>query len=332
MNFKKISQYLVSVGIAAGLLYWVFKDISLADLLAKFQQADYRWVLLAAILQLAAHVSRAYRWKMMLQPIGYQTSTYRTTLAVLVGYLVNLVLPRAGELARCGSLSKMEGVPFEKSFGAVVAERLVDVLVLLLLIGLNLALEFGRISQFFFEIIGDKFKNPMALLGLGTVFLLVVLLGYFLFQKKKQTILAMPILQKVIGFLGGVWEGFNGIRRLKNPSVFIFHTLAIWVLYYFTTYFLCQALPETSALSFLAVLTILVMGTIGMAAPTVGGIGSYHFFVGKIVVLYGLSQADGIALATFLHTIIGLVLVVLFGLAGFLLASFAPARDSSSRL
>ena len=241
-------------------------------------------------------------------------------------------LPRAGELARCGSLRKMEGVPFEKSFGAVVAERLVDVFVLVLLIGVNLILEFGRISQFFFEIMGDKFKNTTTLLGLAGVFLFVVGLGYVFYQKKKETILAMPILQKIIGFLGGVWEGFNGIRRLKNPSVFLFHTLTIWVLYYFTTYFLCQALPETSTLSFLAVLTILVMGTIGMAAPTVGGIGSYHFFVGKIVVLYGLSQADGIALATFLHTIIGIVLVVVFGLVAFLLASFAPARDSSSRL
>lgn len=332
MNPKKIIQYLVSVTIAAGLLYWVFKDIAFSDLLTNFKEADYRWVLLASVLQLAAHVSRAYRWKMTLQPLGYQPSTYRTTLAVLVGYIANLVLPRAGELARCGSLRKMEGVPFEKSFGAVVAERLVDVFVLVLLIGVNLILEFGRISQFFFEIMGDKFKNTTTLLGLAGAFIFVVGLGYMFYQKKKEAILAMPILQKIIGFLGGVWEGFNGIRRLKNPSVFLFHTLAIWVLYYFTTYFLCQALPETSTLSFLAVLTILVMGTIGMAAPTVGGIGSYHFFVGKIVVLYGLSQADGIALATFLHTIIGLVLVVVFGLVAFLLASFAPARDSSSRL
>lgn len=329
MNLKKISQYLISLALAGGLLYYVFKDINLQDLAAKFQAADYTWVFLTALVQLIAHVSRGYRWKLMIEPSGYQPSTYRTTLAVLIGYLINLVLPRAGELARCGSLARMEQVPFEKSFGAVVAERLMDVVVLLILIILNLLLEFDRIQGFFWQLAGEKFRSPALLAGLGVGALVVLVLLYWVVRRFGASWLQRPWVAKIWEWLLGLWDGFSGIFRMKRPGAFFLHTLIIWVMYYLMTYFLCQALPETKHLSYLAVLTILVMGTIGMAAPTVGGIGSYHFLVGQIVVLYGLSQSDGIALATFLHTIIGLVLVVIFGGLGFILASFASSRSTA---
>ena len=329
MQLKKISQYLISLALAGGLLYYVFRDINLGDLQTKFQTADYTWVFLTAFVQLIAHISRGYRWKLMLQPSGYNPSTYRTTLAVLIGYLINLVLPRAGELARCGSLAKMEQVPFEKSFGAVVAERLMDVVVLLFLIVLNLLLEFDRIQGFFWQLAGEKFRSPGLLAALGVGVVLGLGLAYFLVRKYGSTWLQMPWVAKIWNWLLSLWDGFSGIFRMKSPGAFFLHTAIIWIMYFLMTYFLCQALPETKHLSYLAVLTILVMGTIGMAAPTVGGIGSYHFLVGQIVVLYGLSQADGIALATFLHTMIGLALVVLFGGIGFILASFAPSRSTA---
>lgn len=329
MNLKKISQYLISLALAGGLLYFVFKDIDLQDLGAKFQSADYTWVFLTALVQLIAHISRGYRWKLLIEPSGYNPSTYRTTLAVLIGYLINLVLPRAGELARCGSLAKMEQVPFEKSFGAVVAERLMDVVILALLIVLNLLLEFDRIQGFFWQLAGEKFRSPGLVIGVGVGGVGLLVVGYVIVRRFGQSWLANPFLAKVWAWLMGLWDGFSGIFRMKRPGAFFLHTVIIWVMYYLMTYFLCQALPETKHLSYLAVLTILVMGTIGMAAPTVGGIGSYHFLVGQIVVLYGLSQSDGIALATFLHTMIGLALVVIFGGLGFILASFAPSRNTA---
>lgn len=326
MNLKKISQYLISLALAGGLLYFVFKDIDLNDLGDKFRSADYTWVFLTAFVQFIAHISRGYRWKLLIQPSGYNPSTYRTTLAVLIGYLINLVLPRAGELARCGSLAKMEQVPFEKSFGAVVAERLMDVVILALLIVVNLLLEFDRIQGFFWQLAGEKLRSPGTLVALGIGGLGLLFVAYVVVRRYGQGWLERPVVAKVWTWLLGLWDGFSGIFRMKRPGAFFLHTAIIWVMYYLMTYFLCQALPETKHLSYLAVLTILVMGTIGMAAPTVGGIGSYHFLVGQIVVLYGLNQADGIALATFLHTMIGLVLVVLFGGLGFILASFAPSR------
>jgi glycosyltransferase 2 family protein len=327
MNLKKTIQYLFSVGLALALLFWVLKDIDFNTLLENFKNANYTWVLLAGLASLLAHWSRGYRWKIMLQPLGYNPSAYHTTLAVLIAYLINLILPRAGELARSASLLKSEGVPFEKSFGAVIAERVVDVLVLLLIMIVTLALEFNRISELFFEIMGDKIKNPKVLIIAAGVCILGLVLLILIYKKFKSQILKNKFILKIQNVLVGLWGGFSSITKLKNPLGFIFHTCLIWFLYYFMTYALCMSLTQTSELSPIAALTILVMGSIGMAAPTLGGIGSYHFLVGKIVTLYGLSSQDGITLATFLHSMMGLAFVILFGLIAFLLSMFIKAKS-----
>ncbi len=327
MNSKKIFQYFFSAALAIGLLYWVLKDMDFKSLLNNFRNANYLWVLVAGFASLLAHWSRGYRWKLMLQPLGYNPSAYHTTIAVLIGYLINLVLPRAGELARSASLAKTEGIPFEKSFGAVIAERVVDVFVLLLIMMVNLILEFDRISSLFFEIMGDKIKNPSNLIILAGLGLVGIGLVYLFYNKYKEQILKHKIIVKIKEILAGLWGGFTSIAKLKNPLAFVFHTCLIWFLYYFMTYALCNSLSQTSNLSAIASLTILVMGSIGMAAPTIGGIGSYHFLVGKIVTLYGLSSQDGITLATFLHSMMGLAFVIIFGLVALFLSIFIKDKS-----
>jgi uncharacterized protein (TIRG00374 family) len=258
--------------------------------------------------------------------MGYKPSVFRTTLAVLVGYGANLVFPRAGEVARCGTLNKLEDIPFEKSFGAVIAERLIDVMVLLFLIFINFVLEFDRLKEVFFNFFGEKFKNPMLLGIYALVGVTILIVGYLLIKKNQQKIMQLPLYQKISSFIVGLASGFLSVKNLKNPSAFIFHTILIWCMYFIMTYVLCFALPETANLSPLAALTIFVMGSIGMAAPTQGGIGSYHFLVGSIVVLYGLSEQDGITLATFLHAMQGMVFVAVFGIIAFILTLILPKK------
>jgi uncharacterized protein (TIRG00374 family) len=322
---------MLPIAIGLGLLYWVFKDIDLVSLWQNFKDANYMWVGLAAILALLAHVLRAYRWKLMLEPMGYQPSTYNTTLAVLIGYLTNLALPRAGEFARSASLQKLEDIPFEKSFGAVIAERVIDVIVLFVLIGVNLLLEFDRLKGLFVEIFGDKLKNTSTLLMLAAGGLIFLGLVFFLLKKNWNKLESIPLVQKIIEIGKGLWNGFSSVKNLKNPSVFVIVTLLIWALYYWTTYFLYISLDPNGTMSFLGILTILVMGSIGMAAPTMGGIGSYHFLVGKIVMLYGLTQQEGITLATFLHTMQGILFVLIFGVISLLL-SFLAGKKASEKV
>ena len=316
---KKTIQYLISLGIAFFLLWLVFKDIDLANVWLKIKKANFTIIAISGVLALAAHWVRAARWALMLQPLGYRVNIYHTTLSVLVGYGANLIFPRAGEVARCGTLNKIEDVPFEKSFGSVIAERLIDVLVLLLLIFLNLLLEFDRLQGFFMAYFGQKFTNTSSLLILSIIVIIFLALGFLLFKKFQSKIQQSKIFLKVRDLVSGLAGGFLSIKNLQNPALFIFYTFLLWFLYFITTYILCFALPETSGLSVLTALTIFTMGSIGMAAPTQGGIGSYHLLVGSIVVLYGLSEQDGITLATFLHAIQGLFFVALFGIIAFIL-------------
>lgn len=330
MNLKRILTYGISLFLAVGLLWLVFKDIDLSQLAETIKKADYRWVFVSACMTLLAHWSRAYRWKLMLQPLGYNPSAFKSTIAVLIGYLTNLVLPRAGEFARSASLKDLENVPFEKSFGAVVAERVIDLLVLALLIALNLLLEFDRLFAFFKDFFAEKTGALKILSILAIVGLVVLVIGFRYLRKNDEKLQKIALYAKIREVVLGLWSGFTGIFALKNPWAFIGHTIFIWTMYYGMTYALCIALPQTASLGPVAVLTILVMGTIGMAAPTIGGIGSYHYLVGNIVSLYGLDQQDGITLATFLHAGPGLIFIIIFGLSALLISFFIRKNSHSS--
>ncbi|MBP8156564.1 MAG: flippase-like domain-containing protein [Leadbetterella sp.] len=325
---KKALKYILPIGLGLALLNWVFKDIDLLVTLQNFKDANYLLVFFAAILALLAHISRAARWNIMLEPLGYKPSLKNTSIAVLIGYLTNLVFPRAGELARSASLQKSENVPFDKSFGAVIAERIIDVLILGILVLVNLFLEFGRIKSLFVDLFGSQ--NPTKLLTILGGLLLLGVLGLVVFQKNKEKFLKIGLIKKIFDFTEGLRSGLLSVLKIEKSAQFFVHTIFIWAMYYASTYLLCKAVSLGDSLSFLAVLTILVMGSIGMAVPTIGGIGSYHLLVGKIVALYGLSNQDGISLATFLHTMTGILFILVFGLIAFIMSFLSTKKANVS--
>ncbi|WP_266368418.1 lysylphosphatidylglycerol synthase transmembrane domain-containing protein [Tellurirhabdus rosea] len=330
---KNIIKYTISLGIAAGLLWYVFKDINLAAMFDAFRKADYRWIIASGLLTILAHWSRAYRWSLLMEPVvGRRVSAFDTTLAVLTGYFANLIIPRMGEVTRCGTLNRLEGVPVNVSFGTVVAERVFDVLVLLTLITGTFLLEFDRLSTFFLDFFSSKLNvpglkdNSWPLIILAGSLLGGLVLVWFFYNKYKEVLREKPFFQKIRKFTDGLLEGLLSVRKLKNPGAFALHTVLIWVTYYFMSYVLFFSMPQTSGLDMLAGLTILIMGGIGMAAPVQGGIGPFHLLVGNTLVLYGLTQQDGIVLATFMHAVQTLVTLLLGGLS-FLIVLFRQNRS-----
>lgn len=321
MNPKNVLKYLISLAIAGGLLWFTFKQSSLdaGDLWAKISAADYRWVLVSALLTIVAHWSRAERWRILLEPVVPQRPTALDALAsVLTGYLANLALPRAGEVARCGTLYRLAAVPVNVSFGTVVAERLFDVLMLLILLAATFVLEFDRLSQFFMAFFGNKVGSQGSgtggsgvLLVIGAGLLGLALLGWFLYSRYRDALGRHPLYQKAMGFAKGLLEGLLSVRKLRRPGAFVFHTLLIWTMYYLMSYTLFFAMPATAGLGPLAGLTILVVGSLGMAAPTPGGIGSFHLLVGQVALLYSLTSQDGQVLATFIHGVSTLMIIIL---------------------
>lgn len=320
-GLKKALSYFIPLVLGGGLLYFVFNEIDLKQTWEDFKGANYLLVFFAGVLALLSHILRAARWNLMLKPMGFSPSLYNSSLAVLIGYITNLIFPRAGEVARAVTLQKSENVAFDKSFGAVIAERLVDVLVLLVLMLINLALEYDRIAVLF----QDLFPEFSVGWILPTVIVLG-LVGLFLLLKFKDELFRLPVLKKFKTFFEGLKEGFVSVLNLEKPRVFVLQSFGIWLLYYFSSMLLCYSVDIGSSLSPLAILTVLVMGTIGMAIPTMGGIGSYHLLVGKIVILYGLNNQNGISLATFLHTMNGIVFVLIFGAVALVLNTFIRTK------
>ncbi|TLV00740.1 lysylphosphatidylglycerol synthase transmembrane domain-containing protein [Dyadobacter luticola] len=306
---KNILRYTISLVLAGGLIWFVFKDIDLTEMLDRFAKSDWRWIAVSCFFLMCAHVTRAWRWGMLMEPLGHKPGLLNSSVSVLTGYFANYIVPRMGEVTRCGTLYRLERIPVNLSFGTVVAERIFDVLVLLVMIGLNFVFEFDRLSTFFTDFFQSKVGNSS---GGGSNGLLWVALGFLTVaipiaiytignKEKRAKLMQNSLVNKIVTFAKGMLEGLLSIRKLKNPGLFILSTIAIWVFYYLVSYVLFFCIPETSTLGPLAGLTLLVVGAIGMTAPTQGGIGAYHLLVGNVMVLYGLSHNDGITLATFIH-------------------------------
>lgn len=320
---KNILKYCLSLAIAGGLMWYVFKDMDLAAMWAKFQNANHSWLILVTLFTIIAAWSRAVRWNMLLEPLGYRPSAFDATVAVFTGYFANQLIPRAGEVTRCGTLNRLEKVPVNVSFGTVVAERVFDVVTLLLLIGLAFFLEFGRLSDFFMSLFGEKlgigqgngnsqivFLGSLAVVGIG-----FLAAAWWFYRKNADRLRQNSLFAKIEGFVLGLIDGLLSVRKLRNPGMFVFHTVLIWTMYFLSSYVCFFVLPESSHLSLLAGLTILIMGGLGMSAPVQGGIGPYHILVSSALVLYGLSKENGLALATYIHGTQMILMLILGGIS-----------------
>ncbi|MBD0256993.1 MAG: flippase-like domain-containing protein [Cytophagales bacterium] len=324
-------KYALPLALAVLLMAYLFRNISVTELLRSFQRADYTWAVGSAVALLGAHLCRAYRWNLLLRPLGYRPALGNTFLAVMVGYFANLLVPRMGEVTRCGFLQRMERIPLNTSFGTVVAERLFDLVSLLVLLLLNFVLEFNRLSGFFTEFFASKF-GAVGSISTG-VYLAVVglaitgLVGLVLLYRNRQRFSGNAFYDRVRSFVKGMLDGVLSIRKLDRKWDFLLQTVLIWVGYYLASYLLTFALPDAARLGPLAGLTVLIMGAIGMAAPVQGGTGSFHLLVSGALLLYGWKAEDGLILATFIWASQTLLTLVAGGVC-FLISLFIQKPDA----
>ncbi len=327
---KNIIKYTVSLLIAGGLLWYVFRDIDAATLLSRLAEVRYGWVLLAALIFLLSYITRSYRWNVLLKPLGYRHLTvFRTLVAVAIGYFANLLVPRMGEVTRCGVLKRLDDVPVTTSLGTVVAERIIDLLSLLLATTFLFIAEFDRLSGFITSFASDKVDNVgeslFAVYLLGGAVVLLLLLFYLFGRVWKEKLKRNLTFQKVRTFMREVGRGLSSVRRIENQPGFWVSTVLLWICYFLMSYVVFFALPETENLTPWAGVAVLVMGSFGMAAPVQGGFGTFHALVSGVLVLYGISESDGVLFATLVHGLQTLSFIVL-GAIAFVLASVLPPR------
>ncbi|MEP3837224.1 MAG: lysylphosphatidylglycerol synthase transmembrane domain-containing protein [Algibacter sp.] len=263
-NIKNILKITLPLLLGVFLVWYSLSQISIGELIKYFKKADYTYIVLGMFFGLLSHLSRAYRWRFQLEPMGYKIKLGNSIMAVFATYLINYTIPRAGEVARASILTNYEGVPFEKGFGTIVAERIADLIVMFGIIAVTLFLQFDFIYGFLVEKF-NPFKIAVSfaiLLGLGLLFLRII--------KRSSSKIAL----KIKGFVNGLIEGVLSIFKMKKKWAFIFHTLFIWTMYVLMFYVTTYSLQEMSNIPFAAVLIGFIAASFSIAA-TNGGIGSY---------------------------------------------------------
>jgi len=322
-------KLVIAFGIGIGIIYLSLKDLTphaKEDIIASFKQADYRWVAFSLMFGILSHLIRAQRWKMLLQPMGYDPSLKNSFLAVMIGYFANLGIPRSGEVARCTILYKEDKIPVDKSFGTVIIERSIDMIIFFSLFLLTFLVQFARINEYVNSSIFPALESKFGFINADMFFAQIVgtliaitLFIYLVFWKKIKE---SSFFIKVLKLFSGIWEGLKSIVNIKKPLLFIIYSLLIWLNYYLMIHVGLQAIPQTSGLGFGATLSVLVLGSIGIML-TPGGIGLYPVIVAQTLVLYGISADSGYGDAigwltwssqTLMIIVLGLISVLLISL------------------
>ncbi len=297
-------EYCTGLGNDAG-------DCGLIDkILTDVRTADLRWLILTIVLYMLSNVSRAIRWKMLLEAGGESVKTRNTFLATMVGYLANLAIPRLGEFVRASIIARYERVDAAKVMGTVVTDRLLDLLGLLVIFGLGFI--FG--SRLLIDYLSENATMPVISLGLVLQVLLVlaVLVGlaYFLYNKLKNHPLIVAVKIKLQQFAKGIMS----IRKVKNFPLLVLHSINIYLMYFFMTYLPFFSFESTSHLSPLAGLLVFIFGGLGMVLPSPGGMGTYHAMVIAALGIFGVSGPDGFSFAMIIFIVINICVNFLTGI------------------
>jgi uncharacterized protein (TIRG00374 family) len=298
MSKKTIStilQLIIFLSLGIGLILWRYEAMSEMernDMFSAFSHVRWGFAVPICIVGLLSHYVRALRWKLLLEPLHIFPSTANTTFSVLIGYLVNTLVPRLGEVAKCTVLAKYEDVPADRLIGTIIAERAFDMLCLGVIALLTLGLQFDILyplardlyNSIFLDAAGDFIWKRI---GLALLMFLLVLIAFVLvFRKLKHS--------KIGNVIKGIAEGLKAIALIKRKGLFLLHTLLIWAGYTASIIICFYALPETEHLPYLAGLSLITFGSLGMIA-TPGGIGAYPVILAQVLLLYGLSEGLGLA-------------------------------------
>jgi uncharacterized protein (TIRG00374 family) len=308
LSFLKVA---LPLAFGAFLIWYVFKDLTQQEkeeLYASFASANYFWIFLSISFGILSHMSRAIRWKYTIQPLGKTPGFWNSFFTVMIGYVANLALPRLGEVTRPGLLGKYEGLPFNKLFGTIVAERVADLVILGSIMAGIVLVEFDMLKELLFGYLEQGSGNisiekiliiaGAAVIGLAALF--------FLMLSKSDN----PISRKIRELVRGIFEGLISIVKMENKGYFLMHTAFIWIMYIgmFWVCFFC--LEETSSVALAGVVASFVMGSLAIVFVQ-GGLGVFPLAIMNTLLLYGVSKSGALALGWILWTSQTLMVIVL---------------------
>ena len=319
---KKTLQLVLPLLLGIFLCWYAFAQFSteeLALIKEQFLKADYSYLWLSVAMGFLSHVSRGIRWQYTLASMHYFPKRYNLVLAVFIGYLLNLTVPRSGEVSRALLINRYDKVPFDKAFGTILTERVIDMCILLLFIAVVFVFQFDLVWHFLEGYLTFSYII-VVLLALGLLFLGGV---YWIYRSTSS------FAQKVRKMLSGIKEGIFSILHLKKKWQFIAHTLFIWLMYFWMFYVGFFSMEQTKELSIIQVLTAFVIGSFAIVF-TNGGLGAYPLFIAKVLLLFGVTETVGTALGWVIW-IAQFLMIILFGGLSFLLLPIINRRLASNR-
>lgn len=315
--FKKILQIALPLLLGLFLCWYAFAQFSAEELTLikeQFVKADYSFLWLSVGMGFLSHLSRGLRWQYTLASMHYFPKRYNLVLAVFIGYLLNLTIPRSGEVSRALIINRYDKVPFDKSFGTILTERAIDMCILLLFIAVVFIFQYDLVWHFLESYFTFSYMIVL-LLGLGLVFLAFL---YWIYRSTTS------LAQKVRQLLSGIKEGICSIAYMKKKWQFIAHTIFIWLMYFLMFYVVFFSMEATKNLSLIQVLTAFVIGSFAIVF-TNGGLGAYPLFIAKVLLLFGITETVGTALGWVIW-IAQFLMIILFGGLSFLLLPIINRR------
>ncbi len=310
-SIRKFLSLTIPLLIGIGIIYCQFTTLTAEEIQKikiSFIKADYYYVFLSLFIALFGYWSRAYRWKFALNHLGYTTKFQNTLMTVCVSYLVNLTIPRSGEITRAALLKKYENIPFDKGFGTIVAERIVDLIIFFIFVCIGFISQYNTLYLFLAEK-NVAFASILWFLGVGFLLFVLFILVWIYAEWK--------IIVKLKRKLAGLIEGMQSIVKMKNKWSYIFHSFFIWFSYLLMFYVTIFALPETTTITFDVVIMGFIFGTLAVGF-TNGGLGAYPLAIALIFSLFGISDDIGIAFGWLVWTSQTL-LTIFLGLLSYLL-------------
>lgn len=319
ISIPKLLKIIIPLGIGIFLIWYSLSDLPVQDreqLLKQILSADPFWLSISVFVTILCHLSRAIRWNYLIEPLGFKSRISVSFPAIMMGYVINLGIPRSGDVFKTVTVSKYENIPFQKAMGTVITERLVDFLMLLVCVALAFFFNTSLLTNYLANQKIEPLKTLSILVGL--LFFLILI-----FQVLKRV--ELPFLKKIKKFTVELYEGVISVFKMKQKLPFILHSIFIWGGYIFIVYILKYSIPVTSSISFSGMLMAFVAGSFAYST-TNGGIGAYPIAIGLALMLFSVEKTDGEALGWIIWTSQTLINILVGGLCFLYISIFVKKK------
>lgn len=324
-TIKSLLKLIIFLGLGLFLVWYSTKDLSSTDVervKSLVYESNWLMVVPCMLILIFSHFIRALRWRSMIMTIGGKPKALNVFLAVIIGFFFNLIFPRLGEVMKCTLLGKYEKLPVDKMIGTMVAERLVDMLCLILVIAVTIFSQLELVSSYTVELLlllKGKLNNSSYIIIIS-ILLLVSLTFIILYINRIGY--SGKWIKAFKSAINGFYEGLISVRNLHNKKLFFIYTFTIWFLYLLSIKVGFYAISEISNLGWTPSITILTFGSFAMIA-TQGGIGAYQLAVQKTLTIYGIKPVIGLAFGWLMWSVQTLMLVIIGPISLFLLYSMS---------